>query len=444
MIALLIGFLILVSILINNVLNMNLDRFLHQQSDNFQATISIENGMVSFHDLNSGFEHQGSEDDEIPFYLQMLDIHGRTVMLSGNLEGRRLYHGEKLPNEEIYETVYFFDRASRRLSTPIRLEGLHLGWLIVTVPFDYLNEFRNYKDKVLFIASIIGIVLFTLMSIVFFKLALKPVQELAKSAEKLADQSKIKTLPVMGTHDEFGYLNQTLNRLLHKAGQSMETLELFAANVSHELKTPLALMHTEISLLQKRDDSLNQLSYDSLAQEVDRMQTLIENLLVISNSQQPYHVSLSKLWVLDFVSDEAGRIQRIFRHNNMNFDFSKVESIKIETDIYLLQLVVDNLLRNAILYSPDGSTISISTTSDKASISIHVTDTGPGIPEADLSKILEPFVRGKSTDQLAMKGSGLGLSISQWAVNLLGGKLEFVNNSPKGLIASVVLPKQSN
>jgi len=55
---------------------MNLDRFLHMQSDNFQATISIQNGRISFHDLHSNFEHSGTEEDEIPFYVQFLDSHG--------------------------------------------------------------------------------------------------------------------------------------------------------------------------------------------------------------------------------------------------------------------------------------------------------------------------------------------------------------------------------
>ena len=223
----------------------------------------------------------------------------------------------------------------------------------------------------------------------------------------------------------------------------METLELFAANVSHELKTPLAIMHSEISLLQKNIDPNNQYSLDLLSEEVDRMQTLIENLLVISNSQRPYKLLPSDIWLQDFISDESGRIQRIFRNKNVHFDFSKVESAKVNTDIYLLQLVFDNLVRNAVLYSPDNTTISISTTSNESGVSIHVCDTGPGIAEAELTKILEPFVRGESNVQQAMTGSGLGLSISTWAIKLLNGDLKLANISPKGLRASITLPHTS-
>lgn len=433
-------FTFILSILLNQVLNMNLDRFLHMQSDNFQSTISVQNGRISFHDLHSNFEHSGTQEDEIPFFVQFLNGSGHTLMLSGNLEGRRLYHGGKLPPQETMETVFFFGEPSRRLTTPVHIHKQHLGWLIITIPFDYLDDFKDYKNKIVFITGSIAILLFIFLSFLFVKLALRPVKQLAKSAEVLAEQSEISALPDIESNDEIGDLTKTLNHLLRKAGQSMETLELFAANVSHELKTPLAIMHSEISLLQKNIDPTNQYSLDLLGEEVDRMQTLIENLLVISNSQRPYKLLPSDIWLQDFISDESGRIQRIFRNKNMHFDFSKVESAKVYTDIYLLQLVFDNLVRNAVLYSPDNTTISISTTSDDSGVSIHVCDTGPGIAEVELAKILEPFVRGESNVHQAMTGSGLGLSISTWATKLLGGNLNLENIAPHGIRASITLP----
>jgi len=338
------------------------------------------------------------------------------------------------------ETVFFFGEPSRRLITPVHIHNQHIGWLIVTIPFDYLDDFKDYKNRILFITGSIGILLFILLSFFFVKLALRPVKQLANSAEVLAEESEISALPDFESNDEIGDLTRTLNHLLRKAGQSMETLELFAANVSHELKTPLAIMHSEISLLQKNIHPTHQYSLDLLSEEVDRMQTLIENLLVISNSQRPYKLLPSDIWLQDFISDESGRIQRIFRNNNMHFDFSKVQSTKVHADIYLLQLVFDNLVRNAVLYSPENTTISISTTADESGVSIHVCDTGPGIAEAELAKILEPFVRGESTVHQAMTGSGLGLSISTWATQLLGGALKLENISPHGLKASITLP----
>ncbi|NQT61476.1 MAG: HAMP domain-containing histidine kinase [Candidatus Marinimicrobia bacterium] len=438
--AILILFTVILSVLLDQALQMNLDKFLHMQSDNFQATISVQDGRLSFHDLHSNFEHSGAEADDIPFYVQFMDGHGRTLMLSGNLEGRRLYHGEKLPPRETMETVFFFDEPSRRLITPVHIHKQHVGWLIVTIPFKYLDDFKDYKNKILMITAGIAILLFVFLSFLFVKLALLPVKQLSLSAEVLAEQSVIKALPDIESSDEIGNLTKTLNHLLRKAGQSMETLELFAANVSHELKTPLAIMHSEISLLQKNIDPTHQYSLDLLGEEVDRMQTLIENLLVISNSQQPYKLLPSDIWLQDFISDESGRIQRIFRNNNMHFDFSKVQSTKVHADIYLLQLVFDNLVRNAVLYSPANTTISISTTADDSGVSIHVCDTGPGIAETELAKILEPFVRGESTVHQAMTGSGLGLSISTWATKLLGGALKLENTRPHGLKASITLP----
>ncbi len=438
--AILIGFTYILSQLLDQVLNMNLDNFLHQQSDNFQSTITIKDNLVSFHELNKDFTHIGSRDNEIPFYLQMLDLKGKTVMLSGNLEGRRLYHGNTLSKEEIYETVLFFDKPSRRLTTPVSVKGQHIGWLIVTLPFDYLDSFKMFKNKILVVATIIGVVLFIFLAYAFVRLALRPVQGLARSAKILAEKSKIDMLPIIDGNDEFSNLTTTLNHLLHKAGQSMETLELFAANVSHELKTPLALMHSEISLLQKKRNPADQKSFDLLAEEVDRMQTLIDNLLVISHSQQPYQLSIQDIWLLDFISDEAGRLQRTFKQKGMHFDFSNVHSVKIKTDIYLLQLVLDNIIRNALLYSPHKSTITISSYRDETDLTIFVSDEGPGIPETDIDHLFKPFIRGQTRINQVMKGSGLGLSISHWALDLLGGSMKLENIEPHGLRVVITIP----
>jgi signal transduction histidine kinase len=440
MAGILILFTFILSQLLDQILNMNLDKFLHQQSDNFQSTITLNEGKISFHDLNSNFDHRGSRKDEIPFYLQMVDIQGHTIMLTGNLEGRRLYHGKPLAHDEILETVFFFDKPSRRLTTPVFIKGRHLGWLLVTIPFDYLEPFKIYKNKILSVATIIGVILFIFLAYVFIRLALKPVKHLAQSAEALAKQSKIDMLPAIHGEDEFSYLTTTLNNLLQKAGQSMETMELFAANVSHELKTPLALMHSEIALLKNRIGYEYQESFDMLDQEVDRMQTLIDNILVISHSQQPYELSLSDIWINDFISDEVGRLQRIFRLKQIHFDFLRVKSLKIKTDIYLLQLVVDNIIRNALLYSPEKSTVTLSSVEEADHISIHICDEGPGISNIDMTKIMEPFVRGNTNTFQVMKGSGLGLSISRWAIDLLGGTMDLNNRDPQGLCATFTIP----
>ena len=201
-------FTFILSILLNQVLNMNLDRFLHMQSDNFQSTVSVTNGRIYFHDLNSNYEHFGSKEDEIPFYVQFLDIQGHTIMLSGNLEGRRLYHGGQLPPSETLETVFFFGEPSRRLTTPVHIHQQHLGWLIITIPFDYLDDFKDYKNKILFITASIGILLFVFLSFLFVKLALRPVKQLAESAEVLAEQSEISALPDIESNDEIGDLTK--------------------------------------------------------------------------------------------------------------------------------------------------------------------------------------------------------------------------------------------
>ena len=441
MAAILVGFSFVVSLLLNQVLNMNLDRFLHQQADNFKATISINNNSFSFHDLHADFEHLGEEEEEIPFFLQMMDKHGKTLLVSGNTSSTRLYHGGALPDSSTYETISFFDKPSRQLTSPIMVQGQRLGWVIVTLPFDYLDSFTQFKNKILVLTTLGGIFVLTLLSILFVKLALKPVTTMAKTADQLAEDSSLGQLPDISRGDELADLTDTLNKLLRKAGESMETLELFAANASHELKTPLALMRAELSHIQTKQGPDLQISVDLLSVEVDRMQTMIDNLLLLSHSKNPYEVNLQEIWLNDFISDEAGRLQLGFLRKIMNFDFAGVASIKIRTDAYLLQLVVDNVLRNAIFHTPEDTTITISSNFCDNCVCISVEDMGPGIPQEKIKDIFQPFVQGAASTGQIMKGSGLGLSIAKWAMDLLGGGIAVENITPNGLRVTLSVPQ---
>ena len=124
----------------------------------------------------------------------------------------------------------------------------------------------------------------------------------------------------------------------------------------------------------------------------------------------------------------------------MHFDFSRVQSVKIKTDVYLLQLIIDNIIRNALLYAPEGSTITISSSREDERIMISVCDMGPGISETDMEKILEPFVRGDTNISMVTKGSGLGLSISHWAIDLLEGSMRLENQDSGGLCVNISIP----
>ncbi len=432
---------IFMGFMLNRILISNLDQFLHQQADNYKATMSFHQGRITFHDLNPDFEHTKPLEEEIPFHVQMLDMHYQTIMLSGNLQGHSLYQGGQLPHRETYETLMGPNGKIRRLVTPLRFRDSHIGWIIVSLSYHYLDDFRDGLWYTVALATLAAIVLLTISSYIFVRWSLRPVIRLAERVNLRAAANDLEALPLPEGDDEFVFLTKTYNDLLLRAKSSMEALERFTADASHELKTPLAVMRSE--LLRLEDHQVKQEAYSTgtLHEEIVRMQQLIENLLILSQTDLPYESRHNEVWLNDFLTDETSRLQQVYTTKKLRFDLDEVESIKVNTDIYLLYLVYNNLLRNAVRHSPSDATIRITCKSDEQQkdVEIAVIDSGPGIPEEKLQLIFDRFYRLDTSRSRQAGGSGLGLSIAQWAAEKLQGSISLQNREEGGLIASFIL-----
>jgi len=421
-----------------SILEDNLDEFLHQQADNFKATMTIRGTQFTFHDLNPDFEHNRPNEQEIPFHVQVLDLNYKTLMLSGNLHGKSLYRGGELPHYEIHETVREGGDKVRRMVTPLTVSNHHVGWIIVTVSYHYLDKFRNRLYIIVALATLAAINLLTLASYFFVQWSLKPVLNLASRVNEQTSEDDFTELPIPEGEDEFAYLTETFNGLLFRAKSSLESLERFSADASHELKTPLAIMKSELVRLESRQDDMDTAT---LHGEISRMQLMIENLLILSQTDVPYHVKLEDLWINDFIADETSRIQQVSTHKHIRFDMQAVGSIKVQVDSYLLYLIFNNLLRNAIRYSPRNSTIWLSSQKHEVDgiVVIEIRDEGPGIPEEDLKLIFDRFYRLDSSRSRYRGGSGLGLSIAKWAAEKMNAAVSLDNHEESGLLATIVL-----
>lgn len=427
---------------LNRTLEENLDQFLHQQADNFNATMSIVGQQITFHDLNPGFEHTRPHDEEIPFHVQALDINYNTLMLSGNLEGKSLYSGGPLPHEEKYETIYVDSDKVRRLTTPLKLSSHHVGWIIITLSYHYLDNFRDHLYQIITFATISAIFLLTMASFLFVKWSLRPVLTLANQVNEQTQENNFVEIPIPEGDDEFAYLTRTFNELLARAKSAMEALERFSADASHELKTPLAIMKSELIRAEERGAQHGMPALGTLHAEISRMQQLIENLLILSQTDIPYHMNPEELWLNDFIVDETSRIQQVTHEKNIQFDLDHVHSLKIRVDSYLLYLIYNNLLRNAVKYSSEEGTVKVSCEHNQVDglLIIQIRDDGPGIPDEDLHLIFDRFYRLDSSRSRYRGGSGLGLSIAKWAGEKLKATVTLENHESGGLVATIRLP----
>ena len=254
--------------------------------------------------------------------------------------------------------------------------------------------------------------------------ALAPVARMTREAETIGIERLDERIEVPAASDEVQRLAVTLNDMLDRLERGVEDKRRFAADASHELRTPLAVMRAELDVsLRHADLSTNaREALESAQEEVERMRSIVENLLTLARAD---HGSLELLRapvdlaeVTETVSEGASPLARP-KHVAIVTDGP---SATVHGDRARIEQVVMNLISNAIHFSPGGGNVRVTTWLHDGGAGCTVNDDGPGVSPELAGHIFERFVRG-DTARSNDGGSGLGLAISNEIVTAHGGRI---------------------
>ncbi len=208
--------------------------------------------------------------------------------------------------------------------------------------------------------------------------------------------------------------------------------------VTHELKTPIAIAQLNLETLQKRklEESLQQKLIANTLQEANRLNTLCNNILLASQLDAgAYTIAKNEINLSDLVSAAVADFKT--RFPNRSLDAVVQKGIYIMGEALLLQMLINNLLDNALKYAPKDKEIRIILEAANNKSSLTVADYGPGIAEGERKKIFEKFYRVGNESTRTAKGSGLGLYLCKRIANDHNGEIKVLNNEPVGTIFKV-------
>jgi two-component system sensor histidine kinase MtrB len=271
------------------------------------------------------------------------------------------------------------------------------------------------------------------------RLVLRPVKDAAHAAESIAGGDMSARLTPEGDVD-LDRLVLSFNRMVDALQTRIQRDARFASDVSHELRSPLMTLASGLSVLQSRRHELpprSQTALDLLADEIQRFQRMVQDLLEISRTDAgQVDISFEEVLAGEFVQRVSEQYEReIPIHSEGGAD----EAI-LEVDKRRMVRVLGNLIENADRYA--GGVTEISLVPAGKNVRIRVDDSGPGVPEGEREHIFERFARGQTARARASgEGTGLGLSLVHEHVKLHGGRV-WVENSPRGGARFIVeLPK---
>ncbi|MAM13879.1 MAG: hypothetical protein CML23_26180 [Rhizobiaceae bacterium] len=208
-------------------------------------------------------------------------------------------------------------------------------------------------------------------------------------------------------------------------------------DVSHELRSPLARLQVAISLLKKNPARMEAMA-DRLEREITRIDDLVEEILTLAklNASEPLPLQRQTIDIIDLIADIIDDCRFESLTKNVTISYEGLTSSVATVNGELIYRAIENVIRNAVKYSPPGSEVAVTAIRRSDALEIRVQDSGPGIPREHLKSIFRPFER-VDTGGESQLGFGLGLSIAQRALHVHGGDIRADLNDDGGL--SVVL-----
>ena len=263
----------------------------------------------------------------------------------------------------------------------------------------------------------------------------RPVEAMRAEADAVSGADPGRRLPLPRARDEIRRLGETLNAMLGRLEAAIERERSFVADASHELRTPIALLKTELELALRHPRSQAELeqSLRSAADETDRLVRLAEDLLVLARSDQGRLALRDETVVASALLDNvAGRFGGI--------DVSAADGLELVGDEARLAQALGNLVDNAIRHG--GAPVLLSARAANGAVELHVLDEGPGFPPGFLPHAFERFSR--PDEARAGQGAGLGLALAQAIAVAHGGSAGAANRAARGADVWLSIPKPSD
>ena len=305
------------------------------------------------------------------------------------------------------------------------------------------NLWRAFAGLLMMTGFVVLMISFMASSITTMR-QIKPIREMAAATRQYADGDFDVRMNDYGREDEIGELAASFNNMAESLQQTERQRREFIANISHELKTPLASIKllTDSILQNNMDmDTVKEFVAD-IGNEADRLNRMTAKLLSLTRAETPQPQESEIIYM-------APTVQRVAKMLRTNASWSGVTfCLELDEDTPVLILeddlyqIVFNLMENGIKYNLPGGTLTVHLGRQEDNAVLTVSDTGMGIPEDALEHIFERFYRVDKSHSKEIGGTGLGLSIVKHAALILGAAIELDSTVGKGTIVMVRFPME--
>jgi heavy metal sensor kinase len=392
------------------------------------------------------FEKLNMQEDFLHLVSPTGETLGKSRRLSNDLRNvLKTELGSVNPAREFnFSDIHYKDKVLRVISVPCTLNG-QTGYILQIAasqkPIVHILKGRLYA----FLVSIPFVFLLTLLLGRFLmNQMLRPVLEVTKAAETISHKDLSARLVPPQDDVEMQHLVGAFNDMIARLERAFKHIEEFSSQVAHELRTPLAIMRgeSELALRKDRDGEEYKRVIRVNLEEIDRMLRTIEDLLLLAKiDYKPAIFKKDPFEFGAFYREVFEQAKNLGEKKGVAISFDPPSAIiPVTGDRLHLRRLFYNLIHNAVKFTPSGGAVHLTTRLDKGTVYASVSDSGVGIPEADLARIFDRFFHREPLDSCEDPGTGLGLNIALAIARGHGGDIRADSRAGKGSTFTVILP----
>ena len=241
--------------------------------------------------------------------------------------------------------------------------------------------------------------------------------------------------------DELGQLGMGLNQLAERLSAMEKLRKKMTADVAHDLRTPLATVRSHLEGMIDQIIPSDKKNLESLLEEVNRLTLLIDGLQEIALSDKAIHsFQIEPIELSSYLTEIVRRLEPLFQSKGISLSFNPSDICMVKSDRVALAKILDNLLSNALKFTPPGKNVQLNLKIEGEEVIIEVSDEGVGITAKDLPYIFERFYRTDRSRNRDSGGFGLGLTIVKELTEALGGMISVESKPEEGSVFSVKFP----
>ncbi len=376
-----------------------------------------------------------------PTFIQLVDARGVSIFRSANLRDDQFLFEHTEQDERFFNTELEDQHLRQGQFTVRNNTGAVLGYLTIGVSQEEsIAVLHNLLLTLLLMFPLVLLILYTAGSFATRR-SMAPVHEMITAASAMNSANISDRLPLPAQRNEFHQLATTINGSLDRMEARFRQQKQFTADASHELRTPLAGMRgtLEVLIRQARTPEHYESRIKEVIGTVDRLDGLLDRLLELARLDAG-HAMVDLRPVRPHAVAEAVRMKRAGTMHEKGVQWLNVVPTDTTAlaDPALLEVMLDNLIGNAIKYGRTNGCITLAW--DPTSRSLSIADDGEGIPAEHLPHIFERFYRADQSRSAKVNGQGLGLSIVKKLADLQGLVVSATSEAGKGTRFSVRFP----